>query len=155
MDASLSPMPPDELGPWLAEQQREYAASRQRAGEDAETAARTAAESTAQHFPDGRPGPGHEVFHVVADGHPVGVLWLGPHPHGVRGVTWVYDVEIFAADRGRGLGRAAMLLAEERIRASGGHGIALNVFGDNAVARALYGSLGFEPTAINLHKALD
>jgi GNAT superfamily N-acetyltransferase len=68
----------------------------------------------------------------------VGSLWIGPHGPDRADAFWVWDVEIDAPHRGRGLGRAAMLLAEEAARAHGATELGLNVFGPNTVARHLY-----------------
>ncbi len=59
------------------------------------------------------------------------------------------------AHRGRGLGRAAMVLAEEAARSQGASELGLNVFGPNTVARRLYESLGYETTAVNMRKPLS
>jgi ribosomal protein S18 acetylase RimI-like enzyme len=48
-----------------------------------------------------------------------------------------------------------MLLAEEEARRLGRTRIKLNVFARNAVARALYLSLGFEEMAIQMSKAVE
>jgi predicted GNAT family acetyltransferase len=48
-----------------------------------------------------------------------------------------------------------MLLAEEEARRLGRGRIKLNVFARNAVARALYLSLGFEENAIQMSKAIE
>ncbi len=147
-------MPEDALASWLAASNAEYVRERIAAGDSPEYAEERAAESNAQYFPGGVPAAGQLVFDVLADDEPVGVLWLGPmsprHPHD----WWVFDVEIAAEHRGRGLGRAAMLLAEEAARDHGARRLGLNVFGHNTVAQHLYVSLGYETTAINMAKPL-
>ncbi|MFW8746016.1 GNAT family N-acetyltransferase, partial [Mesorhizobium japonicum] len=82
-----------------------------------------------------------------------GVLWVGPNPDGV-GPAWVFDIEVEEARRGEGWGRALMLEAERIARADGHAELGLNVFGSNAVARGLYESLGYQPTAIQMRKTL-
>ena len=67
----------------------------------------------------------------------------------------MYDIEIDPEHRGRGLGRDTMLLAEVEARRLGRRRIRLNVFARNAVARALYLSLGFEDMAIQMSKAVE
>ncbi|MFL6071931.1 MAG: GNAT family N-acetyltransferase [Mycobacteriales bacterium] len=108
-----------------------------------------AAADWATSLPHGRHTPGNLLLTLVArvDGaaRRVGTLWLAvdrPDP----GVLWVYQVDIEAAHRGRGLGRAAMLLAEREAVRAGQRAVALNVFGHNRVARGLYDSLGYLPT---------
>ena len=56
--------------------------------------------------------------------------------------------------RGRGLGRKAMVLAEELARAHGAVTIGLNVVAHNRVARDLYTSLGYEDTSVQMRKTL-
>jgi ribosomal protein S18 acetylase RimI-like enzyme len=83
------------------------------------------------------------------------VLWLGEPTDGEAESLWVFDIEIDPEHRGRGLGRDTMLLAEEEARRLGRTRIKLNVFARNAVARALYLSLGFEAMAIQMSKAVE
>ncbi|KZX20144.1 GNAT family N-acetyltransferase [Rathayibacter tanaceti] len=154
MTVSLAPMPASALAAWVRVQRAAYISDRMRAGDDEAAATRTADASYETYFPDGSPAAGHDVLSVLDGGRPVGSLWLGPHPSDLDGVWWVWDVQIDAAERGRGLGRAAMLLAESHVRSRGGSALALNVFGFNTPARALYASLGYEPTALQLRKPL-
>lgn len=86
-------------------------------------------------------------------GQDVGVLWIGPHPER-PGVAWVYDIAIDEPHRGRGLGRAAMLAAEQVVAESAMTAIGLNVFGFNEPARRLYDSLGYNVVATQMHKSL-
>ena len=81
-------------------------------------------------LPDGVPAPGHHHYRVVDDdGVTVGSLWIGPHAPEQPEAYWVWNVEIDEAHRGRGFGRAAMVLAEHEARAHGATDIGLNVFG--------------------------
>jgi len=106
-------------------------------------------------LPEGLATPGHLIFRVEVDEQPVGWLWLAlRHPRAEAGVGFIYDISIDAALRGRGYGRAAMRLAEEEGRRNGLHALALNVFGQNAVARALYSSLGYRETSVQMRKEL-
>lgn len=154
MTVSLVPLPASDLAEWMAAQRTGYIADRMRAGDDEEAATRTADASYERFFPDGAPAEGHDVLRITDDGRPVGTIWLGPHPSGLEGVWWVWDVEVDASERGLGHGRAAMLLAEEHVAARGGRALALNVFGFNAPARGLYESLGYETTAVQMRKEL-
>jgi ribosomal protein S18 acetylase RimI-like enzyme len=67
---------------------------------------------------------------------------------------FIYDVHIDDAQRGRGYGKAAMLLAEEEARRRGLDSVALSVFGGNTVARGLYTALGYVENAIAMSKDL-
>jgi ribosomal protein S18 acetylase RimI-like enzyme len=105
-------------------------------------------------LPHGLDTPGTWLMRVLDEhGEPVGVLWLGPHRER-DGVLYVYEVEIDEAHRGRGLGRAAMLAAEQLVRESGAHEIGLNVFGFNEPAKRLYDSLGYRVIATQMTKKL-
>jgi GNAT superfamily N-acetyltransferase len=91
---------------------------------------------------------------LTAEDEDVGWLWLGPHPHRADGV-YVYDIDIDEAHQGRGLGRATMLAAEDLARAEGLRHIALNVFGWNSRAEALYRSLGYDTGWTQMSKPLQ
>jgi ribosomal protein S18 acetylase RimI-like enzyme len=91
---------------------------------------------------------------LTSDGEEAGWLWLGPHPHREDGV-FIYDIEIDEEHQGRGLGRATMLAAEDLVRAAGLREIALNVFGWNSRAEALYRSLGYVTAATQMSKPLQ
>lgn len=157
MSVSLSPMPVSTLGPWLDRTMHQYVESRIRAGDVPEAAAENARRSREASFPDGTPAEGHLVFDVLDDAdpaRPVGYLWIGPRQLG-SDEWWVWDVEIDAAHRGRGLGRVTMLRAEEEAARHGARTLGLNVFGYNTVARGLYESLGYETTAVHMVKTVQ
>lgn len=154
MTIDLVTFPAQELPAWLETQRAEYRAHRIEAGDDERTATRRADDSQSTYFAGGRPVEGHVVFAVVVGGERVGVLWVGPHPDGLDGVAWVWDIEIDAAQRGQGLGRDTMRAAEDWARQAGYASLALNVFGFNTVARTLYESMGFETTSLQMRKAL-
>jgi len=152
---SLRPLRDDEVTAFVTGQFEPYLKERIAAGDHPDDARRIAEEQTETLFPGGRPAPGQLVFRVIDDhGTAVGSLWIGPHTPPRHGGFWVWNVEIDEAHRGRGLGRAAMLLAEEAARAHGATELGLNVFGPNAVARHLYESLGYRTTAVNMRKSL-
>ncbi|QHC66247.1 GNAT family N-acetyltransferase [Rathayibacter sp. VKM Ac-2759] len=154
MTVSLSPLSASALAAWMQAQRAEYITDRIRSGDDEAAATRNADASYEKYFPGGAPAPGHDVLVILDRERPVGTIWLGPHPSDLDGVFWVWDVQVDAAERGRGVGRAAMLLAEEHVAARGGSALALNVFGFNTAARGLYESLGYETTAVQMRKEL-
>jgi ribosomal protein S18 acetylase RimI-like enzyme len=95
---------------------------------------------------------GASISRVLSDDEPVGWLWLAPA--GANSL-FVYDIEIDEPHRGRGLGRATMLAAEEVARAAGHRFVRLNVFGWNTGAQSLYRSLGYRTDAIQMSKPLE
>lgn len=139
---------------WLASTRIQYVEERIAAGETRAEAEANAASSYGKTFPDGVPTPSQRIFDVMVDGTAVGFLWIAPRDDAEPDHWWVWDVEIDEAFRGRGLGRAAMLLAEEAARAEGAASLGLNVFGGNTVAKALYDSLDYVETSIRMRKSL-
>ena len=109
----------------------------------------------AELLPEGLATPGQLIFRVDADGQSVGWLWLASrNPRAEVGVGFIYDLVVDEALRGRGYGRATMKLAEEEARSKGLHALALNVFGHNTAARALYSSLGYRETSVQMRKEI-
>jgi ribosomal protein S18 acetylase RimI-like enzyme len=155
MTVQLRPMREDEFAVWLPRMRDGYAqAMVDDAGVSPEGAAEKAAADVEQLFPGEKPSPEQLVFVVEADGEAVGELWLMERDLMGQPSLFVYDVHVDEAHRGRGYGKAAMLLAEEEARRRGLDRVALNVFGRNTVARGLYTSLGYVENAIAMSKDL-
>ncbi len=111
----------------------------------------------AELLPSGPATPLHllwTVHEAVPGGPPVGHLWLRVRPLSSEVEAFVFDVELRAQARGRGLGRATMLAAEDAARDLGATVVRLNVFGHNRVARHLYESLGFTVATATMTKSL-
>ena len=146
----------DEFAAWsviaLEEYIDEIAASGGMSRAAAEAKARR---EDAEVLPDGLDTPRQLIFRIEADGQPVGWLWLAlDKPVPEAGVGFIYDISVDQPFRGRGYGRAAMRLAEEEAQRHGLRALALNVFGHNTVARALYASLGYRETSVQMRKEL-
>jgi ribosomal protein S18 acetylase RimI-like enzyme len=156
MDVQLRPMRDEEFADWLPRMRDDYGqAMIDEAGIPPEGAREKAAADIEQLFPDGRPSDEQLVFVIEADGEPVGELWLADRDVLGQRSLFIYDVHVAEPQRGRGLGKAAMLLAEDEARRRSIDRLALNVFGRNTVARRLYQSLGYEENAIAMSKSLD
>ena len=82
------------------------------------------------------------------------MLWVAERAVDGVQVLWIYEIQVEEQLRGRGYGRAAMLLAEDEARRRGIDRVALNVFGGNEVARNLYRSLGYAEQAVTMSKAV-
>jgi ribosomal protein S18 acetylase RimI-like enzyme len=155
MSVQLRPMREDEFAAWLPRMRDDYAqAMIDDAGVSTEGAAEKATADCEQLFPGGRLSADQLVFVVEADGEGVGELWLAERDIMGQPSMFIYEVHIDDALRGRGYGKAAMLLAEEEARRRGLDSVALNVFGGNTVARGLYTSLGYVENAIAMSKDL-
>ena len=149
---SLRPLRENEFDAWSAAHTQGYAD-----GMTAFTAmARATADAKAAHdvaavLPQGRATAGVHLW-VVEDesGRSVGSVFLGLR----HGGAFLYDITIDDAERGRGLGRAAMLALEEEVRALGFGEIVLNVWGGNEIARSLYRSVGYAEDSVEMRKRL-
>jgi ribosomal protein S18 acetylase RimI-like enzyme len=156
MGVQLRPMRDDEFATWLPRMRDGYGqAMIDDGGVLPESAREKAAADVEQLFPGGTPSAEQLVFVVEADDEAVGELWLAKREIMGQQCIFIYEVHVADAYRGRGYGKAAMLLAEEEARRRGIDRIALNVFGGNTVARALYLSLGYAENAVAMSKSLD
>lgn len=148
---TFRPLREDEFEAWSAEHARGYAegmiAFADLSREDAEA---KAARDVAAVFPHGLATEGIRLWVVEHEGRPVGTVFLGSR----EGGAWLYDITIAERERGRGYGRAAMLVLEDEVRGLGFQALSLNVWGGNEVARSLYRSLGFAEVSVGMKKNL-
>jgi len=153
---TLRPMTDDEFVEFVAASQAGFVEQMvEMAGTDREAALARADAEYRSLLPQGSATPGHE-FRLAADEHGdvVGHLWVGLKDGPGPVIAWVYDVEVAETRRGRGHGRAIMEAAEDLAREMGASSLGLNVFGGNAVARALYDKLGYVVTSQQMSKPL-
>ena len=150
-----------EFDSWQEQLARAYADEQVAAGNwPAEGARERALADTAQRLPQGRATDGMLLLQgVLADGTPdgtvVGRVWIGlQHPRGTPDCAFLYDLEVDAAYRGRGLGRALLSAAEDVVRAHGTAALELNVYGGNTPAISLYASAGYDVTTQQMRKPL-
>jgi ribosomal protein S18 acetylase RimI-like enzyme len=153
---TLRPMTRAEWDEWIPRQLAGYAQHIAASGAMSEADAwEKARNDTARSFHAGFQTPGMLLYRMLADDEVVGWLWLAvPGPDPDKTMAWVYNIEVDPAYRGRGFGRAAMLLAEDEARAHGMTSLGLNVHGQNMVARSLYESLGYGVMALQMKKPL-
>jgi ribosomal protein S18 acetylase RimI-like enzyme len=155
LSASLRPMRAAEFPAAIAATREGYARDIELNGGYPRSMARQRAEEDiARILPDGLETAGQSFFVIEQQGEPVGRLWLGERMSGTVRTLFIYEIEVDEAARGKGLGRAAMLLVEAEAAARGITRIELNVFGGNAVARGLYRSLGYVESAVQMAKEL-
>jgi ribosomal protein S18 acetylase RimI-like enzyme len=158
MALRLRPIRDDELSDFVLKARDGYAQDIERnAGLSAAEARDKAERDIAALVPDGRVGEGQYLFVVEDDatGEAVGRVWFAERQRGTRTIAWLYEIAIDQEQRGRGLGRQAMLLLEDEVRRCGLPLIALNVFGGNERARSLYRSLGYVEDSVGMSKELD
>ncbi|MBK8528011.1 MAG: GNAT family N-acetyltransferase [Rubrivivax sp.] len=109
-----------------------------------------------QSLPQGLSTPNNFVFDIRDDAkqETVGVIWFGVvEKNGIKS-AFVYDVEVIAKHQRQGHARATFELLEPIVRQLGLQRIGLHVFKQNTGAQALYSSLGYEVTGINMLKQL-
>ena len=152
-DLTFQPFDQDDLTEWLARSKAEYIEERVASGDTRDEANANADASMERTFPDGMTSSSQRVGRLIVAGECIGELWVGQFGDDPER-WWVWNVQIDEQCRGRGLGRKAMLLAEELARAGGAVTIGLNVFADNVVARHLYSLLGYRESAIQMRKYL-
>jgi ribosomal protein S18 acetylase RimI-like enzyme len=100
---------------------------------------------------EGLQSKAHRYWKIVApEVGAVGDLWVMVDDAKHR--AFIYFIGTDAAYRGRGYGQQALEALEAQMRPLGVTQIALNVWGDNHVARRLYERVGYQPQAILMSK---
>ena len=149
---TLSPLDDQQQRKRLPTVWRDYRTSLLLAGESEASADANIARNKSVVIVDDVLGPNNLLFDVMHDEVRVGLLWLARQGDDASTSWFVYDIAIDDDWQGRGLGRATMLAAESYVQHQGGTSLALNVFGYNARARALYESLGYDEIARGMKK---
>ncbi|WP_243839442.1 GNAT family N-acetyltransferase [Rahnella sp. BIGb0236] len=122
----------------------------------ADTALERARSSTQSALPQGIDTPDNYLYEIRAEEHSetAGYLWFANvERYGVRS-AFVYELTVFPQFRRQGHAAAAFRLMEDRLRDLGSVAIELNVFASNPGAQALYASLGYVTTKMNMRKPL-
>jgi GNAT superfamily N-acetyltransferase len=156
-DVRLRPMSEDEFRAYRAWAVPDYAAEVQRNSGIGDRAASAHAERVFRDLlPQGLATAGNRLLIAEdpATGERVGLLWIARQRREGVAAAWIYDVMVEEPLRGKGYGRSIMQLAEDQAREMGVARLELNVFGDNAVARRLYTSLGYVEMSRQMGKEL-
>ncbi|MEU6948020.1 GNAT family N-acetyltransferase [Streptomyces sp. NPDC046316] len=151
----VRPMTEAEFGPWEAGAREGFARSWIERGVPEDQARAKSDSSHRELLPQGLRSPGAAISVAVRDGETVGHVWTGARElePGIQG-RYVYRIEVAEGHRGRGYGRALMLLAERHSLGAGERLLGLHVFTGNTPAIRLYESLGYRTTHVNSYKAL-
>ncbi|MCF3964349.1 GNAT family N-acetyltransferase [Streptomyces fuscigenes] len=152
---SERPMDAREFAQWSAGADARFSANWASRGMTREQARAKAEASRRQNLPDGLATPGTAFRVLAVRGADVGRVWVARQEvvPGVPG-AYVYEVEVDAADRGRGHGRTLMGVAERVALDWDARMLGLHVFTDNVPAVRLYASLGYRVTARHFAKRL-
>lgn len=122
----------------------------------ADTALERARSSTQSALPQGINTPDHFLFEIKTEEHgeTAGYLWFSNvERYGIRS-AFVYELTVYPQFRRQGHAATAFRLMEERLRVLDCVSIELNVFASNPGAQALYASLGYVTTKMNMRKPL-
>jgi ribosomal protein S18 acetylase RimI-like enzyme len=133
----------------------EYAEEKVRAGYwDESDALERSHKEFADLLPQGLQSKDHYLYTLYDGDEAVALIWLKANPDRPTKDGFIFELYVDEKQRGKGYGRGAMLLIEEKARELGLKSIGLHVFGFNQVARNLYESLGYETSSVNMTKTL-
>jgi len=145
----LRPLDEDELAGVLERQRGEYRTQLvEWAGLSEEAADRKTAEDTSA-LPDNV-----EAVALELDGSVVGTMLFAERRYYGEPRLYLYDLWIAPELRRRGHGREALRALEAEARSRGLSVVEFNVWGGNAVARALYRSEGYDERSVFMGKDL-
>jgi len=107
-------------------------------------------------LPQGLTTPDNHLYEIRDEtgGRAVGFLWFAAVPRGETKVAYVYQLEVHPEFRRRGHARAAFERMESIVTTMGLSSIGLHVFAHAPGAQALYCSLGYRITGMNMQKHL-
>jgi RimJ/RimL family protein N-acetyltransferase len=143
---------------WEEESIVEYFAERIKAGNDDSDSPERSRDEFTSLLPQGRFTENNYIYSIVDEkdsDRKVGMIWYAADSRNFpKDTVFIYDIRIDEGQRGKGYGRAALQLLEDKAREMGKQRIALHVFAHNERARALYEDLGYKPTNIVMAKEL-
>lgn len=152
----LEPMTDQQYGAYRHRAEERYAQSITASGAmPLPEARRKATDDFERLLTEGLRTEGHHLWVVYDGSDEIGMLWLHVQQRSDGLHAFGYDFEVREELRRRGHGRAIMQAAEQACREMGVTSVGLSVFGHNLGARSLYEQMGFEVTAIQMHKRLQ
>jgi ribosomal protein S18 acetylase RimI-like enzyme len=154
--SQLIPMTQPEFDAFLERLIPDYAADNVRAGYwGEEEALEKSRKQTMSLLPDGLKTKDHYLYTLYEGDNAVGMIWLRAELDRPIKSGFIFDVEIKEEFRGKGYGKQAMLLIEEKARELGVKRMGLHVFGYNDVAKNLYERIGYKVSSTNMLKDLE
>lgn len=161
---TLVAMTADFFSRYLAQAIGGYAAQNVESGRSAPEEAM--AQSELEHrrlLPQGQSTPDHYFFEIRDDDRDsndcsgnitVGTLWVAVIDKGGVRSAYIYNIEIDPAYRRQGHAKRAFVALESFVETLGLSTIGLHVFAFNRGAQALYESLGYVVTGLNMQKKI-
>jgi ribosomal protein S18 acetylase RimI-like enzyme len=150
-------MRPQAFESFAEEATASYANDNAQAGRWPSTTARARARAEFDRLlPQGLQTPNHFIYEIEdeATRQSVGFLWFAIIEASDTRYGYVYNIRVKPEFRGRGHARAALDLIEAVAADKGLSSIALHVFSFNTGAQALYRSIGYGITGMNMFKPL-
>ncbi|WP_432806565.1 GNAT family N-acetyltransferase [Mesobacillus maritimus] len=148
----LDKMNSSEFEQYLSHAIRGYADEHVKAGNwNEQEALSKATKEYERLLPDGEKTANHTLFTIRDEDKEVGMIWLAQR---ANDKGFIYDINIWEENQGRGYGKQAMIEIEKVARKLGLKSIKLHVFGHNRVARGLYEKLGYLETSIVMEKKI-
>lgn len=102
-------------------------------------------------LPEGERTLNNNLFIICDKAQEVGMIWLAQK---AAEEGFIYDLNIWEENRGKGYGKKAMEELEVEAEKLGLKSIRLHVFGHNKIAHDLYKKLGYMETNIMMKKTL-
>ena len=152
---ALIPMTQPEYEAFVERAIPEYAADNVRAGYWSESEAlEKSREGYEKLLSKGLQTEGHFLYTVYDANEAVGMIWIRADLQSPIKNGFIFELHVDEKFRGKGYGKQAMLLIEEKARKLGLKSLGLHVFAVNNVARKLYESVGYEVSSLNMTKKL-
>lgn len=117
-----------------------------------------ARDETTRLLPQGLQTPDQFFFDMrtssAADSTKFGLIWLAIIEQAGLRAAYIYNIYVKEEHRRQGHARRALLALDEVVSNMGLSQIGLHVFANNQQAQALYASLGYQVTGLNMQKRL-
>lgn len=150
----LRPVTQKEYEFWLQRSLGEYKNEQIKSGlSEAEAEEKSGADFN-RYLPDGPQSPDQYLFSIKDQDSSIGFIWFCERGNPENRKAYLLDIVIEEEHRGKGYGKKAMLLLEEKVKSLGLKHIGLHVFGHNHRAYELYKKLGYVEINIVMEKVL-
>jgi ribosomal protein S18 acetylase RimI-like enzyme len=149
---TLEPLKQTDFERFLEDEIRGYAADHVRNGNwPAEGAIERSRKEFATLLPEGVHSKGQYLWSIVDEENAkIGMLWVQIKDR----KAFIYDFVIDETFRGKGYGKQAMTVMDEKLKSMNVETVGLHVFGDNITAQELYKKMGYQITGIHMKKEL-
>ena len=105
-------------------------------------------------LPQGLETENHYLYTLYDANEAVGMIWIRADLDSPPKNGFIFELYVDEKFRGKGYGKQAMSLIEEKVRELGLESLGLHVFAVNNVARNLYEGVGYEVSSLNMTKKL-